>query len=840
MEGVISISVRELCEKMLPSGNIDMRRDAFRVIESIRLHSILQKRGGDVYAPEVGLKKLFDIENESIMLTGRADGIIQTEDGYFIDEIKCVNVPVAQIERDTCPTHLAQAMCYGYMFASDKGLDNITVRLTYCDISTEETVKFDYFYETDDLCVFVENMLTEYIGIEHERLKRRKSFQKSAKRLAFPYEDYRDGQRSFCEYALEAICTKKKLFAEAPTGIGKTMSALFPAVKASGNGYGEKIFYFTSKTTIAEAAKDAFVLMREKGLDASCIVITARERLCAHSPDSCDPTVCQNACGHYDRINDALSDALENDRVFDRKTVDKYAKKHSVCPYELSLAISEWCELVICDYNYLFDPIVFFRRYFINGGDYIFLVDEAHNLGDRARSMYSHSVKSRDIELLLMSHSTSDKILYPKLYEVLEYMKSADRLVDVKKRRSGDMGSFKSEKPFGILNRKLAELIEAFDAYFRVRKDIPQQMSDIYFEIKKYLKISEYYDEKYVSLIEYRNGDYTFRQLCVDPSSVIKSRFELGRCAILFSATLSPAEYYKSILGGCDHDITLTLDSPFPKENLCLCTTYKFSTRLDDRKATLASLTGLLETFVKGKKGNYIAFFPSYKYMSEVHAEFIKRFPGVKTIVQRSDMTEKEREDYIHSFEADAGISEDVSKASTVPEKKADPIAELFGGSLMRGASFFANSMPKTEENTEEESEDIDDTMLAFGVLGGVFSEGIDFAGERLIGCAIIGVGLPGINDDSNIICEYYNSRSDDEYMRGYDYAYRIPGMIKVLQAAGRVIRSENDRGAVLLIDDRYATREYASMYPAHWKQMKLVGDRNALAELLRRFWNKE
>ena len=851
MDDVISISVRELCEKMMPSGNIDMRRDAFRVVESMRLHKILQKRGGAVYAPEVTLKRLFELEGESIMLTGRADGVIQTEDGYILDEIKCVNVSVQTMERDTCPTHLAQAMCYGYMYACDMGLENITVRLTYCDISTEETVSFDYSYETCDLQVFVENMLGEYISVEHERLERRKRFMKSAKRLAFPYDTYREGQRTFAEYALEAICTKKKLFAEAPTGIGKTMSALFPSVKAAGNGYGEKIFYFTSKTTIAEAARDAFALLCEKGLDASCIIITARERLCPESPEGCDPTVCANACGHFDRINDAVLDAVRSEKIFDRETIERYAEKHSVCPYELSLAVSEWCELVICDYNYLFDPIVFLRRYFTSGGDYILLVDEAHNLGERARTMYSHAIKSRDIEMLLMTHSNSDTILYPKLYEVFEYMKSADRLVDVKRRKSGDMGSFKSEKPFGILNRKLGELIEAFDAYFRFRRDIPSQMTDVYFEIKKYLKIAEYYDEKYVSLIEYRNGEYTFRQLCVDPSTVIKSRLALGRCAILFSATLSPPEYYKSILGGSENDLTLTLESPFPRENLCLCTTYKFSTRLDDRKATQASLAALLSTFVCAKKGNYIAFFPSYKYMSEVYDEFVKRYPNVKTIIQRSDMSERERADYIKSFDAGAVISEDMAKAQSASEKKPDPLAALLGGGLMRGASFFADSSvdkdkEQNKEKTSKDGSDSDSTeesqgsMLAFGVLGGVFSEGVDFAGEKLIGCAIVGVGLPGINDDSNIICEYYNSRSDDENMRGYDYAYRIPGMIKVLQAAGRVIRSENDRGAVLLVDDRYATREYACMYPAHWKNMKLVGNRDALAELLRRFWSKE
>ena len=832
MNEILSVPVRELCEKMMPSGNIDMRHGAFRVVESIRLHSMLQKKGGAVYAPEVTLKKLFEIEDTSIFLTGRADGIIQTDDGYILEEIKCINVPLNQIERDFCPTHLAQAICYAYMYAEEKNLDSITVRLTYCYIQNEDTVNYDYYFATSDLSSFVENLVSEYVKSEKEHLERRKLFIRSAKKLAFPYGEYRDGQRTFAEYALEAICTKKKLFAEAPTGIGKTMSALFPAIKAASGAYGKKIFYFTSKTTIANAARDAFALLCEKGLVASCIVISARERACRTGIDTCDPTLCENACGHYDRINEAVLDAISNDNIFDFEKIQYYAKKHSVCPYELSLDLSEWCELVICDYNYLFDPVVFLKRYFTNGGDYIFLVDEAHNLGDRARDMYSHYIKSQDIEALLLNISPAEKVLYPKLVDTFEYMKSASKLVDVKPGTSGNFGVFKSIKPFGKLNGKLADLIESFDIYFRSKTDLPEQMVNLYFEIKKYLKISEYYDEKYVSLIEYRNGNYTFKQTCLDPSTVLKNRFEMGRSAILFSATLSPLDYYKNLLGGDDNDLTLTLESPFPKENLCLATTYKFSTRLDDRKATTNALVKILYTFISGKEGNYIAFFPSYKYMSEVYSAFIKSYPQIKTLLQKSEMSENERSDYIKSFEKDAPIT----PAEDFPAPENDIFAEL---GLARGSSFFTDKNPSESNSSKQggKATEKNGSLLAFGVLGGVFAEGVDFAGEKLIGCAIIGVGLPSINDDSNLICEYYNNLCDDDYMRGYDYAYRIPGMTKVLQAAGRVIRSETDRGAILLIDDRYATREYASMYPAHWKHMKLVGDTTALGELLRRFW---
>ncbi len=834
----MEISVKELCEKTAPCGSIDLRRTALRVVESKRLRALLVNKAGYVYAKDVSISRRLELDGIDIILQGHIDVVVQSKDGYILNEIKCINTAPLALGGEAVPTHLSEAICLAYMYAKENRLTAITIRLTYGDVTSEEVLSFDYLYDVCDLEVYCENLVSMYALNEIKKLERNKRFMKSAKRTAFPYEEYRDGQRIFAEHALEAICTGKRLFAEAPTGIGKTMSALFPAIKAAGNAYGKKIFYFTSKTTIAEAAREAFKLMLEKGLDATCIVVSAKERTCKMCPDCCDPTSCMRADGHYDRINEAVNDAVSNERVFDAEVVEKYAAKHNVCAYELSLGISEWCELVICDYNYLFDPIVYFRRYFDGAGDYIFLIDEAHNLGERARAMYSHAIKSSDIELLLATLNPNDNILFPKLYEIYEYMKSANKLVEVKKRGSGEMGFFKSEKPFGILNRKLNELVSAFDKYFKHRPDAPKQLNDIYFEIKKYLKISEYYNEKYVSLIEYRNASYIFRQVCIDPSEIINRRLYLGRSAIIFSATLTPLDYYKSILSARENDLTLTLDSPFPKENLCIATTYKFSTRLDDRNVTVKALVNLLYTMISAKDGNYIAFFPSYKYMSTVHEEFVKAYPYVKTIMQHSEMSESERREYLEKFEKKDAAQEVPAEQETSKKDMASLLA-LTG--LKRGSDFFGASTKVGEKKPEIKKEEREKcaSMLAFGVLGGVFAEGVDFAGDKLIGTAIVGVGLPGINDDSNLVCEYYNNHSDDDYARGYEYAYRIPGMVKVLQAAGRVIRSEADRGVILLIDDRYATREYMALYPNHWKEMKLIGDKKALAELLRRFWEE-
>ncbi len=838
MDKHINIGIRDLCEKVIPWGSLDTRRSAFRVVESVRLHKELQKKGGAVYTAELPVTASFESNGFTVTLSGRADGVIQTEDGYIVEEIKCVNVPVRTLESGFCPTHLAQAMCYAYIYADDHRLDSITVRLTYCDISTEETVNFDYLYDVSSLKDFTDNLVFEFTQIESEKLVRRAEFNASTKRLAFPYGDYREGQRTLAEHVLEAVCTRKKLFAEAPTGTGKTIATLFPAIKALGAGYGSKIFYFTSKTTIAKAAADTFKLLREGGLCGSAIVISARERICRCTPETCEPSVCGHADGCFERINEATLDAVRNETFFDREVIDRYADKHRVCPFELSLSVSEWCELVICDYNYLFDPNAYFRRYFSAYGDYIFLVDEAHNLGDRAREMYTHSVKSSDIEALIAQISSEDRLLYPKALEVLEYMRSADKLIEKTSRKEGEIGTFVSEKPFGILNRRLGELVYAFDQYFDRHKGSERRFGELYFEIKNHLKIAEYYSDKYVSTIDFKNGEYTFREFCVDSSDVISARASLGRGAVFFSATLSPFDYYKSILGGSENDLYLTLPSPFPKENLCLCSTYKFSTRLDDRKATNTALAKLLSVFVSAKSGNYIVFFPSYKYMSAVHDEYKRLYPSARTIIQKSAMTGDERLEFISCFENPSAVTKMQKKSDSVKggtDERAAILAEL---GLTRGAALFgrmgaANTAVKSSAAYESET----DSLLAFAVLGGVFAEGVDYAGERLIGCAVVGVGLPGINDESNIISEYYNKKSCDENMPGYDFAYRIPGMIKVLQAAGRVIRSETDRGAVLLIDDRFATPEYTRLFPSHWRHIRYVGNDAALAELLRRFY---
>ncbi len=840
MEKHINIGIRDLCERVLPWGSLDTRRSAFRVIESVRLHKELQKKGGDVYTAELPVSASFESNGFTVTLSGRADGVIQTEDGYIVEEIKCVNVPVRTLESGFCPTHLAQAMCYAYIYAVDHRLNSITVRLTYCDVSTEETVNFDYVYDASSLKDFTENLLFEFTQIEAEKLARRAEFNSSAKRLAFPYGDYREGQRTLAEHVLEAVCTRKKLFAEAPTGTGKTVATLFPAIKALGAGYGSKIFYFTSKTTIAKAAADTFKLLQSGGLKGSAIIISARERICRRTPETCEPSVCGHADCCFERINEATLDAVRNETFFDREVIDRYADKHRVCPFELSLSISEWCELVICDYNYLFDPNAYFRRYFSAYGDYIFLIDEAHNLGDRAREMYTHSVKSSDIEALLTQISSEDRLLYPKALEVLEYMRTADKLIEKTNRREGEIGTFVSEKPFGILNRRLGELVYAFDQYFDRHKGSERRFGELYFEIKNHLKIAEHYTEKYVSTIDFKNGEYTFRELCVDPSDVISQRASLGRGAVFFSATLSPFDYYKSILGGEENDLYLTLPSPFPKENLCLCSTYKFSTRLDDRKATNTALAKLLSVFVSAKRGNYIVFFPSYKYMSAVHDEYKRLYPSARTIIQKSSMTGDERLEFISCFEDPAASVKMQTQSESETSEKSERDAMLAELGITRGASLFGRmGSANTAGNKSAKDAPETNSLLAFAVLGGVFAEGVDYAGERLIGCAIVGVGLPGINDESNIISEHYNKKSCDENMPGYDFAYRIPGMIKVLQAAGRVIRSENDRGAVLLIDDRFATPEYTRLFPSHWKHIKYVGNDAALAELLRRFYRE-
>ena len=598
----------------------------------------------------------------------------------------------------------------------------------------------------------------------------------SIQQISFPYA-YREGQKELASYVYQTIYHSKKLFLEAPTGVGKTLSTVFPAVKAVGQGLSEKIFYLTAKTITRTVAEETFGLLREKGLKFKDIVITAKEKICANETCDCNPAVCPFAEGHFDRVNACLYEMIIGEERFGREIIERYALKHRVCPYELSLDVSLFADAVICDYNYVFDPHVYLRRYFSgdNAGKYVFLIDETHNLLDRGREMYSAALIKEEVLELKRHVKEYDK-------DVSAHLEKLNKALLALKKKSDGLTLFEDAEE---LYQAAEELKSQLDIYINNHNDSPvmDEIMDFYFKLAHFIGIYEELDDKYVIYGHMQeNGNYLLKLFNVDPSNNLKKRMEQARSSVLFSATLLPIQYYKELLGGEKEDYEVYAHSVFPPEHRGLFiardVTSKFTRRGPREYERIASY---LHHMVGAKKGNYLAFFPSYAFMEEVFQTYMLLYPeeDVDYLLQKEDMTEEDREDFLGIFR---------------------------------------------EEN--------DRTILGFCVLGGVFSEGIDLKHDSLIGAAVIGTGLPQVGQERELLKEYFDKQS----LNGFDYAYRFPGMNKVLQAAGRVIRTAEDIGVVLLLDERFLQSSYQALYPREWEQIEVV-DKGNVARKLAEFW---
>ena len=833
---IVTVTVTDLVEHVMRSGDINSSPSAKRsgggggMEAGNTAHKIRQsQKTGDVYSEdiynsEVTLAVEAHCGNIDFVVNGRADGVIITpEGGYIIEEIKSISYPLEFVSADMEPAHFAQGLCYAYMLCVMNGIGEAEIRLTYVRQGSGESRIFSRTMNRNDLKEYFYSILSAFVPFAELAALRGGEGVDQLKNMKFPFSGIRDGQRDFIVEAHRTIRRKKRLLVTAPTGIGKTISALFPAVKSLGDGHADKVFYFTAKTITGIAALDAAKKMCEQAPLLRCIMITSRDRSCdgieadsqnfdfappkrgkdgkpilpkpkektSSRGESCNPMMCSRAAGHYDRVNGAIIDILQNHSVIDREIIAEYAAKHMVCPYEFSLDLSEFCDIVVCDYNYLFDPQVSFRRYFKEVTEnYVFLIDEAHNLSDRAREMYSAELKLSEFTEFASFVGEEDTSLHT-LAEI-----AVKQFTDLKKfceeinlNSDGSESGFymSTEIPSG-LGDMLEKFVGGCEEIMRRDGGIVREFFALYFKIKEFLKIFEIYDKKHTSYIEVADGDIKCRLLCLDPSELLNGAMKKGRASILFSATLTPLDYFADILG-CNEPLyqnhaSLELESPYEKENLCLCAVDTVSTKYADREKSEEDIATVICAAVSGKEGNYIAYFPSYKYMTSVYKIFTAKYPKIKCVIQRASMSEEVREKFLRQFDANP-----------------DAIVKQ--------------------------------TMVSFCVLGGIFSEGIDLRGDKLLGAIIVGVGLPGLSTELNIIRDYYESTREN----GYDYAYVYPGMNKVLQAAGRVIRSETDKGITILIDDRFATPKYKQLLPQHWHHLKYTGTPKALYKVVKAFW---
>lgn len=776
----VRISVRALVEFVLRSGDIDNRRSGAAQKDAMaagtRIHKKIQKRMGGNYRAEVPLKyaALDEEEDIELLVEGRADGIFEEDGIVTIDEIKGVYM---DLERLTEPVavHMAQAMCYGYFYCCDRDLDGVRIQLTYCNLETEEIRRFHEDRSKEELEAWFRSVIHEYFKwaryLCHHELQRNQSISG----LEFPFP-YREGQRDLAVAVYKTISRKKRLFIQAPTGIGKTLSTIFPAVQAMGAGKASKVFYLTAKTITRTVAEEAFRILRSRGLVFTAVTITAKEKLCPMEKAECNPEACPYAKGHFDRVNEAVFDILHLEQEMDRETVLRYAEKYRVCPFEFCLDISSWTDGIICDYNYVFDPNVRLKRYFADGasGDYLFLVDEAHNLVSRAREMYSASVYKEDfLEVKRIIKGKS-----PRLERQLD---RCNKLLLSMKRECGDWQLL--EDVTGLA----AGIMTAFSYMETFMEEFPEfpereTVLDFYFCLRDFLNVYEELDGHYRIYEENReDGSFLVRLFCVDPSRLLSRCMDQGASTILFSATLLPVRYYKTLLSGNQEDYAVYVNSPFPEENRLLMVAEDVSSRYTRRSPSeYRKVADYIRIVTESRPGNYMVFFPSYQYMGEIE-EILEEEPlKADLLVQGQGMGEAEKTEFLEEFEKERSHS-----------------------------------------------------LAAFCVMGGVFSEGIDLKEERLIGVIVVGTGLPMVCVEQEVLKGYF----DETEEKGFGFSYQYPGMNKVLQAAGRVIRTPGDRGVILLLDDRFLRRDHLELFPREWERFQVVNRGNA-ARCLEDFWN--
>lgn len=786
------ISVRTLVEFILRSGDIVSGFSSnARALEGTRLHQKLQKAEKEGYAKEVPFQKRINLTEEiELQVEGRADGIYTNAAGErVIDEIKSTASDLEYIDADTFPLHWAQAKCYAYMLAEQEALDSVTVRLSYIHSETEEVKYLFRTYAFRELEIFWQELIGQYEKWILWKDQWDETRTESLQQMTFPFPAYRAGQRTMAAYIYKAIQEQSRIFLQAPTGIGKTVSAIFPALKAMGLQQAEKIFYLTAKNVTGQAAVLALERMRRQGLRLKSLQITAKDKICPLEKRECDPVHCDRARGHFDRVNAAVLEALQQQDRFDKETIGQLAERHQVCPFELSLDIATWVDFVICDYNYAFDPTASLKRFFQEKRrDYVLLVDEAHNLVDRSREMFSAQLHKQAF-LDLRSQLNKKSSLYKRatklnelFLEVRRKMGEEFRLLRITEeavKPEETASAVQLDERWYQALRRFTDKMEEYLEVLHKSGGIAEEIWQLYFQVLFFLKIWDQKGSGYECYFQKEGRDIKLRFFCADPSEPLRAVYAQVRSVIFFSATLMPVEYYKELLGGGKEETAIALPSPFDPERKKIMIG-RIRATYQERQQSLPAVCTMLHRVMEEKEGHYMVFFPSFAYLEQAYEAFTGRWPQIPVLRQKSQMTEEERMDFLAQFEQKGGA------------------------------------------------------LLGFCVLGGVFSEGIDLKGESLIGVIIVSVGIPQIGTERNLIRDHM----EKDKGRGYEYAYLYPGIGKVFQAAGRVIRTESDKGIILLLDERFDQERYYQLYPPDWYPITRIQP-ETLGQELQSFWQR-
>lgn len=756
----IKLSVRELVEFIYKSGDLNFKKmKPERAMDGIKAHKLLQSQMGENYQKEVFLKHEFEYNNISFIIEGRADGIIIDGDIITIDEIKSTYRNLELINDNYNLAHNAQAKCYAYIYGLQNNLHNICMQLRYYNLDSKQTKCLSYKYLFNELELFFYELLDRYLVWGETIINLNKTKRDTIRELKFPFLNYRHGQRDFSIAVFKTIKERKKLFVQAPTGVGKTISALFPAIKAMNEQQNSKIFYLTAKSSTKNIAFNTMKIMIDKGLKLRTIIITAKEKICFKEECNCDPEYCQYARGYYDKVNEILKNSVSNNCLYDREYIEKICLENEICPFEYSLDLSYMSDIVICDYNYYFDPRVSLQREdFLKNNSDILLIDEAHNLEDRSRNMYSPELFKEDFLNVLKIIKDLNKKITKELKNINKKFIEIKKIMDEKT-------SIMEEEPSELI-KALRKFVVEGDEYINDTKseNIPKELIDLYFKSMFFIKISEIVDENFCYYTEFIEGKTRIKIFLIDPSKVLKETEKSACSSIFFSATLTPLKYFKYLLGGDEEDYSLKLKSPFDESNLKVMITADLSMKYAVRDANIEKVCDYIHSAISENRGNYMVFFPSYNFLDKVTLIYSNLYGEDNIIIHNQTIIEEEQNEIVNKFHNHSNV-------------------------------------------------------VLFTVVGGIFSEGIDLPLEKLIGAVIIGTGIPQISFERNIIRDFF----DKEFNMGYEFAYKYPGFNKILQSAGRVIRTEDDIGMILLIDSRLCQYSYIKLFPEHWNQYKRV-----------------
>lgn len=772
------VSVGALVSFLYASG--DLSTETFQnvsLVEGTKAHQYVQSKYQKEDRAEVPISYLFEHEGQEIFLQGRIDGLIILDQTLWMEEIKSTRFPIFSDEFTMNLEHLAQLKMYAYMYMKNEHLNDMMGRVTYIQLSDYKIRHFEHYFDVDVLESFVRDSIERYMVWLNQYYDHLDNKKVSLEKLYFPFDTYRRGQREMMAAVYQTMKDDDLLFSIAPTGIGKTMASLFATLKSLSEE-NQKIFYLSAKTQGKKVALDTMDLLHEAGLETKTLEIISKDVTCFLEKRECDPEKCPFAKGFFDRLSTAMQDIFLHETLMNRSTVEAYARKHMVCPFEFSLYVSYFVDVIICDYNYAFDPRIHLIRYFDETNfKPLILVDEAHNMISRSRDMYSSTlIRSEFIKLRRAASKLKPSIRHA-VKKMLDQFDRFSEQLSVSPFISFKQGDQEFLDTVRYLMKKIENALKEMPKYAR-KTDV----MDVYLQLLSFSIIHEFYNETYVTNVErFDEDDVALTIQCLDASEFIYDTIKnKAYGTVLFSATLYPIDYYKELIAMGYGEI-MKIRSPFDPSRLKLIVMNQVNTRYQFREGSKQTIVETILEVLHSKKGNYIVFFPSYQYMRQIIDEFPHDI-NCDLIIQERDMDQSLRDLTLERFK-------------TIQER----------------------------------------SQLAFFVMGGMFAEGIDYVGDMLSGVIIVGVGLPMISEQNNQLKTYY----DQAFGKGFEYAYTYPGMNKVIQAVGRVIRRDSDYGIAILIDDRFTTKTYTNLFPPEWKHYQVVRKPNELSSILSKFWNQ-